>query len=86
MFFFYLGYDLLVVKATLVLLPENDVGRRLVQPDAESVELLLDDLLVRHALAGGGTRENTAAVNKTKQKEKRTTRGRKPIFEQRGQD
>lgn len=64
---FYLRYDFLVVKAALILLPKNDVGRRLVKPDAESVELLLDDLLVRHALGGGSmARKETAAAKKQK--------------------
>ena len=53
---FHLGNDLLVVKSALVLLPEDNVGRLLVQPDPESVELLLDHFLVRHALGGGSTR------------------------------
>lgn len=47
----YLRHGLLVVEAALVLLAEHDVRRLLVEPDAEAVELLLDNLLVRHALS-----------------------------------
>lgn len=38
------------VEAALVLLPEGDVGRLLVDADAEALELGLDDALVRQRL------------------------------------
>lgn len=66
--FFHLRYDFLVVKPALILLPKNDVGRRLVEPDPESVELLLDDLLVRHALSGGSTARKEIATDETNEK------------------
>lgn len=46
----HLWYYLLIVEPALVFLAEDNVWRLLVQSDAETVELLLDDLLVRHAL------------------------------------
>ena len=38
------------VDAALVLFPEVDCGRRLVEPDAKTLQLLLDQPLVRHRL------------------------------------
>lgn len=58
----HLRHGLLVVEAALVLLSEYDVRRLLVEPDAEAVELLLDDFLVRHALLRRAQQELIGAI------------------------